>query len=265
MTATVPPREVLSAFGLRGAPCRLPGGEGRSWRVDGVVLKPDTDAAEWEWLAGHLPLARWEGVRLAAAVRATDGRWVVDGWSAQEEVAGEHPDESRWPDVFETCRRFHRAVRDLPRPAFLDARTDPWSIGDRAAWEECAPPDHPLIDALVRARRPLDLPSQFVHGDMTENVLFAEGLDPAVIDISPYWRPAGFAAAIVFADSACWRDADPDRLLACVSDVSGFPQLLVRALIYRMTTSVEVAEGEPHLDGYLRTVRFALRLSREGC
>jgi uncharacterized protein (TIGR02569 family) len=264
MTETAPSTEVLEAFGLEGPPRPLSGGEGRSWLANGVVLKPDADDAEWEWLAGHLPLARWEGIRIAAPIPATDGRWVVHGWCAQEKLDGDHPAEPRWPDVFEACRLFHRAVRDLPRPACIDARTDPWSVGDRAAWEERAPPHHPLIDALVGARRPIDLPSQLVHGDMAENVLFADGADPAVIDISPCWRLAGFAAAIVFADVVCWRDADPERLLDCVSDVREFPQHLVRALIYRMTTSVVVAEGDPDLEGYRRTVRFALRLCEEG-
>ena len=95
---------------------------------------------------------------------------------------------------------------------------------------------------------------------MSENVLFAEGQDPAVIDISPYWRPAGFASAVVVADAICWRAADPEVLLDAVAGVEDFPQLLVRALIYRMTTTVESARGAGNLEGYQPAVDLALRL-----
>ena len=40
-------------------------------------------------------------------------------------------------------------------------------------------------------RSPIVTTSQLIHGDLTENILFAEGLSPAVIDFSPYWRPVG--------------------------------------------------------------------------
>jgi uncharacterized protein (TIGR02569 family) len=262
MSPTARPSEgVLEAFGLGDALLRRHGGQGRAWLVDGVVLKPCEEPEEWRWLAEHLPHARTEGFRLARAIPAADGRWVVEGWCAQTAVAGDHPKTPRWPGVLSVCRRFHHAVRHLPRPASLDARDNPWSAGDRAAWEEAVPPAHPLIDRLVEVRRDVTQPPQLVPGDMTENVLFAPGRDPAVIDISPYWRPAGFASAIVVADALCWRDADPDQLLRAVADVAKFPQLLVRALIYRMTTSVVVADGNPDLEGYRHTAHFAIGLT----
>ena len=38
-----------------------------------------------------------------------------------------------------------------------------------------------------------------MHGDLTGNVLFAEGLPPAILDLSLYFRPPGFATAVVLA------------------------------------------------------------------
>jgi uncharacterized protein (TIGR02569 family) len=228
---------VLDAFGVTGEPVALGGGEGRCWRVADVVLKPCEDEAEWTWLADVLPSVPQDGFRLAPPMRATDGRWVVDGWCSQPFVPGEH--DERWVEVIETGDRFHTAIASLARPSFLDLRTNPWSIGDGVAREELAPTvAHPILARLLAMREPIAAASQVIHGDLTENLLFAEGLPPAIIDVTPYFRPRGFAAAVVVGDAVRWRDADPDPLLEAVADDPSFPQLFVRAVIYRLVTSL---------------------------
>lgn len=242
---------MLEAFGVAGVPVPLGGGEGRAWRAGDVVLKPCDDAAEWGWLARVLPTVPQEGFRLALPIRAVDGGWVAQGWCAQPVVEGTHAE--RWVDVIRVGERFHRAIVGLERPAFLDARTNPYSVGDRVAWEEQdAPLRHRLLDRLLAMRRPVDLPAQVIHGDLTENLLFADGLDPAIIDVTPYFRPRGFAAAVVIGDAVRWRDADPEPLLAATANDPAFPQLFVRAVIYRLVTSllfgrVDVGYFEPDL------------------
>ena len=232
-----PPPAVLDAFGAIGEPVALGGGEGRCWRVADIVLKPCEHEAEWTWLAAVLPAVAQDGFRLALPMRATDGRWVVDGWCGQPFVPGEHAE--RWVEVIEAGDRFHTAVASLPRPSFLDLRTNPWSVGDRVAWEELAPPvSHPILARLLAMRGPIEAPSQVIHGDLTENLLFADGLAPAIIDVTPYFRPRGFAAAVVVGDAVRWRDADPAPLLAVVAHDPWFPQLFVRAVIYRLMTSL---------------------------
>ena len=77
------------------------------------------------------------------------------------------------------------------------------------------------------------LESQVIHGDLTANVLFEAGLPPAVIDFSPYWRPAGFALAVIVADALVWGGADRE-VLALVADEPEFAQLLLRALMRRL-------------------------------
>lgn len=146
----------------------------------------------------------------------------MDGWCAQEVVEGDHPKEGRWEEVLATCDRFHEAVAHFARPEFMDDGSEPnaWAIGDLVAWEEMdAPIPDDYLTQLLDMRRPINARAQFVHGDFTENVLFADGLLPAVIDISPYWRPVGFAHAVVVADAVCWRNADPEALLKCVAHV----------------------------------------------
>ena len=53
------------------------------------------------------------------------------------------------------------------------------------------------------------------------------------------------------------RNADPDRLVVATSTVADFPQLLVRAAIYRLVTSLVC--GQSDLDAYRRVVRLAER------
>jgi uncharacterized protein (TIGR02569 family) len=243
---------VLRAFGVPARPVPLAGGEGRAVHAGDVVLKLCDDPVEWAWLARWLPTIDQDGFRLALPLSASDGRWVVDGWCAQAAVAGDHA--GRWLDVLEVGRRFHTALTHIPRPDFIDARTHPWSVGDRVAWGELDPPvSDPLLARLLAVRAPVDLPSQVVHGDLTENVLFATGVVPAVIDVTPYWRPACYAAAVVVGDAIRWHDAAPGPLLAASAEIEGFGQLFVRAVIFRLVTTLLFArEGSTSYEAVVR-------------
>ena len=65
-----------------------------------------------------------------------------------------------------------------------------------------------------------------------------------MIDFSPYWRPTGFASAIVVGDALLWEGAD-ESLLTAVAHVDDFPQLLLRALIFRAVVDAFFRAGEP--------------------
>jgi uncharacterized protein (TIGR02569 family) len=104
--------------------------------------------------------------------------------------------------------------------------------------------------------------SQLVHGDLTGNVLFADGLPPAVIDFSPFWRPPGYATAIVVGDALLWEGAD-ESLLAAVSRVDDFPQLLLRALVFRAVVDALFRPGPrpDDEDCFLAPVELACALA----
>jgi len=97
-----------------------------------------------------------------------------------------------------------------------------------------------------------------VHGDLTGNVLFDDDRPPAVLDFSPYWRPAGYAAAIVVGDALIWEGAD-ETLLGAVAHIEDFEQLLVRALIFRVVTD-RIVRGEAP-DRFARAVELACQLA----
>jgi len=236
----VPPGDrVREAFGLRGRPSPLSPERHTPWRIDDVVLKPaDISAEQLEWQAGlHALLGDHDGFRTPQAVRSLDGPLLVDGWYAMTYLDGRH-EPRRWLDIIAVGDVFHRAVAGEPAPSFLAARDDPWSIGDRVAWGERTTQDLPEtkhLDRLLGTLSSLTARSQLIHGDLTGNVLFHDRLPPAIIDLSPYYRPTTFASAIVVADALVWEGADESLVRVFDADPR-FSQYLVRALIYRIVT-----------------------------
>jgi len=255
-----PRAAVPAAFGTSAGLEALPGGEGSTWRSGDLVFKRAPSGNEWRWLGEHLPSVRDDGFRLASPMPALDRRWIVEGWGALTWLPGSPPTTSRWSDVLAASDRLHRAMRHLPRPSFVDRRTHPWSIGDRVAWGEVATPvRHDVLDRLLALRRRVDLASQPIHGDLAGNVLFADGRPPAVIDPTMYWRPAGYASAIVVGDAVRWHGADVDRMLDEVAHLDAFPQLFVRACIFRLVAALLF--GRDDLAPYDRDVELAERLA----
>jgi hypothetical protein len=133
-----PPPSVLSAFGLAGTAVRLRGGQGTSWRVGGVVLKPGVDPAFQQWLGTDVAQIQQRRFRLPAVCRATCGAWVVQGWGAQTVMPGAAAtkETTGWRPVIEASRALHAATAALTRPALLDQGTDHWAWADRVAWGE---------------------------------------------------------------------------------------------------------------------------------
>jgi uncharacterized protein (TIGR02569 family) len=257
-----PPPDVLRAFDVSAAPEPLAGGRETAWRCGDLVLKPlDVSVEEAEWQGALFDRLDPGGFRLARL------RGISDGWCAWEYVAGEHR-AGAWRDVIAVGELFHAAIACERRPRFLERRTNHWAVGERVAWGELSADDFRFVKHLARlleALRPVDeRAAQLVHGDLTGNVLFGDGLPPAVIDFSPYWRPTGFASAIVVGDALLWEGADAS-LLDAVAHVEDFPQLLVRALIFRAVVDALFRDGEPERpdddDCFLAPVELACSLA----
>jgi uncharacterized protein (TIGR02569 family) len=195
-----PPAQGLAAFDVSARPEPVSGDQATAWRAGDVVLKPlDMSIDALRWQAEVLGAVESDGFRVAPPLRTGDGDLVVDGWTAWPMLAGTHA--PRWADIVAVGERFHRALARVERPAaVLDARTDGWARADRIAWGEQPAGDFgrvPEVGHLLAARTAVSAPSQLIHGDLSGNVLFADGLPPAVIDLSPYWRPPAYASAIV--------------------------------------------------------------------
>jgi uncharacterized protein (TIGR02569 family) len=256
-----PSAAALHAFGAGRADLEaLPGGQATAWRAAEIVLKPldmSVDALRWqeEVLSSVVP----DGFRVAAPLRSDAGELVVDGWTAWPALAGDHA--PRWPDIVAVGDRFHRALAAVERPTeILESRTDRWARADRFAWGESA--EHadagvPEVARLLAARGVCRAPRQLVHGDLSGNALFADDLPPAIIDLSPYWRPAAYATTIVLVDAVLWYGADL-ALLPRVAGRDAGGELLIRALLFRLLSEREPAAAAP---AYRPAVEHACRLA----
>lgn len=223
-------------------PQPLTGGRGRAFRCGSAVLKPVADHAEASWLASIFEQIWVPGVRIARPVRSSDGRWVIAGWAAHRFVSGRTA--PRFREVIDVGAALHQALVDVPKPRLLDLRDDLYAWADRISWGELPVDDARLgngvgaaaFAALAHDRRSIDLPHQLIHGDLTGNVLFAGSAPPAIIDITPYWRPTSWATAIVVVDAIAWGGADLE--LATSQQTPEWRQILRRALMCRLAVSL---------------------------
>jgi uncharacterized protein (TIGR02569 family) len=258
-----PPQHVCAAFGVRAEYLRPleVGFGGPVWRSGDVVLKPVPDTAEAAWVARTMETLEVSGVRLARPLRSSDGRWVVGGWAAMRYVSGRS--EPRYDEVVAVSLHLHRATASLPRPRFLANRSDIWALADRAAWGEGdteldQASGGALFHELVGARRPINLRSQVVHGDLFGNVLFASDAPPAVIDFSAYWRPPEWAAAVIVVDALAWGGAD-DNLIHRWVRLSEWSQSLLRALLFRLAVHALHPRSTPESLAGLRRAAALIR------
>ena len=230
-----PPPHVCAAFGVAREELQpLTGGSGPAWRADRIVLKPAQDTAEAAWIARTLDALEVPAIRLARPLRSSDGRWVVGGWTAARHVAGRP--QPRHDEVVAVSLRLHEAIGRRRRRGFGATRTHLYAGADGAAWGEArvgrGGEGGALFDGLARWGRRMTLRSQIVHGDLCGNVLFAGSAAPAVIDFSPYWRPAEWAAAVVVVDALAWGGADAG-LVERWAGLAEWPQSLLYALLFR--------------------------------
>ena len=240
------------------------------------MLSPVADHARAAWSAKVRETLDVDGLRLAKPVRATDGRYVVSGWRADTFIEGSP--EPRYDEVVSVGMRLHMATASLDRPRFLLQQplapfgdVDVFAAADRAAWEvtplrgmrgamppQSTSPDGQrsleLIGQLASLRKPVHSQPQLVHGDLFGTVLFKGADAPGLADITPYWRPPAWAAGVAVVDALSWGGAD-DGLLERWDDLPEWPQMLLRALIFRLAVHAlhprSTAEAFP---GLLRTV-----------
>jgi uncharacterized protein (TIGR02569 family) len=203
------------------------------------VFKKVHDEREATWCQGLLAELVEDGFRRPTPIRAADGQWVVNGWSACAFLDGLRDGRPQWPAILSGGARFHRALpaADATARQVLRQRHHRWAVADRVAWGETTvelSPTATLAHQRITERlASLDLEAQLIHGDLTGNVLLDADDQPVVIDFSPYLRPARYADAIVVGDALLWEGADLGILDLLGRDELSV-QLLLRALAFRL-------------------------------
>ncbi|KAL6365663.1 hypothetical protein LRP88_01664 [Fusarium phalaenopsidis] len=253
---TQPSPRVLEAFSILAEPVPIDGGRGLCFQAGNVVLKPSDDDQEAEWVAGlceSIMAKAPSGYRISRPIRSQHG-FVFEGGTAWALVPGRSAPASNFEAILKACRAFHAdiAIICTERPPFLVERRNRWTEADLVTWGEKSIRDvadvnadilslvNPVLQQLSQLRKelPSDIGSQLIHGDLTGNVLFDENnptAPPGIIDITPYWRPALFAEAIVVADGLAWHGQSEDFVEMYGTD-EVHSQLLVRALYWRCLT-----------------------------
>ncbi|KAM0433512.1 hypothetical protein ACHAPT_004392 [Fusarium lateritium] len=248
--------KVLDAFSISDHPVPIEGGRGLCFQAGNVVLKPADDDQEAEWIADLCGSIMENGpsrYRTSRPIRSSQG-FVFEGWTAWTLVPGRAGPATNFEAILKACRSFHADLAGLctQMPPFLASRCNRWTEADLVTWGEKSIDDvadvnadiisfvQPVLGKLLQLKKdlPPGIKSQLIHGDLTGNVLFDDNdpkAPPGIIDITPYWRPAVFAEAIVVADGLAWYGQGQDLVQIYGTDEVHL-QMLVRALYWRCLT-----------------------------
>jgi len=238
-----PSERILDAFGVKGLPILLEGGEGTTYQAGGFIFKPAENIEEANWRAELMNSIVEDGFRVPHPVKSKNNKWIESGWCVYTFLEGKEV-TNRWEEKINVSRKFNKSLANAAKPDFIDKASHPWAIADKMIWGflpmqygEILKPAMIRLESLIR---PINLKNQLIHGDMTSNILFHNTLPPAVIDLSPYWHPAQYAEAIIVVDSIVWDDA-PDTIIKELDNTFETYQLLLRAAMWRIKTTEEFA------------------------
>lgn len=252
---------IASAFGINPEISLLRGGiDLRTFRSGNVVLRNlGEDAQEVaNWQAELFSQIKRNGFRVAKPLRATNGSWMIDGWVAEEFLDGRHATKDDITVLIKAITNFHEALIGVPMPDYRKKESTIYDRADNWSWGEIPkdidPNLYKLTMELAELRKPVDLPSQLIHGDLNlENVLVAENLPPAIIDFVPYWRPSEFALAV----TAFWAGPYTGDLeiLGKFKHIREFDQMLIRAGLRMMLTQKDPKNAKS-VDSYRKTTEI---------
>ena len=250
---------VATAFGVRPDIVLLPGGfDQKTYRSGEVVLRylGDDAADVGTWNAELFDRLDQHGFRVAKPRRAADGSWVVKGWVAEGFLEGQSVTLRDIPAAIAAITAFHHALIGTPLPEYRKHDHTIWDRADEWAWgdipKDIDPRLYQVASRLAALRKPVYLPDQLIHGDLNpDNILVADHLPPAIIDLAPYWRPAPFAIAVL----AYW--VGPYRGNAAILEqfqgIPAFDQMLLRAGL-RMTLTQRDPVQAAKLEEYEQAV-----------
>ena len=110
------------------------------------------------------------------------------------------------------------------------------------AWGELPLPDfesaHESFKKVFHLLKDNRLPNQLVHGDWgAGQILFHETLPPAVLDLTPYFRPADYPIADMLLSAIVNHGADIS-IIDLGKEIEDFDQLFLRALVFRTCTYI---------------------------
>ncbi len=230
-------------FSAKGVIFPLHGGGEKAWCVGNAVFKHEGGGDEILWKCALLSGLETAGFRVPRYRKAKSGYWTALGWTCSTWLDGENVENgsnSDWLRVMRAGADFQNALKGEPKPEWMNERESIQALADQTAWGEqevdWLPELRPLFEQLMQKSEGCQRqPCQLIHGDLSGDVLLHPDMDPAVIDFSPYWRPALMGLACVAADALLWHGADESLVEAAVQEFGEPMQAFTaRALAFRL-------------------------------
>jgi len=237
-----PTKSIAQAFNSEMQPTLLLGGQKTTYVSGNIVLKPTNDITYSNWIAETFKvLPESPTLRFARPIKSINGTWVHQGYVAWSFLKGRHV-KGQYDKKIAASLEFHKLLKNISKPDFLGTPTSSWSTADLVAWQKLDfnydKEFMELYNQIKPHLKPLKLPSQLVHGDISGNFLFEPGLPPAIIDFSPAWAPNLFSEGIMLTDAITYEKAEPEEL-EVFKTIPNFGQFAWRGVLRRITEQPE--------------------------
>lgn len=235
-------KKIARSFGCDMDLVHFPDGQGHTYQCGNMVIKRTGNVAESIALAEiMLALPQSEKLRLPTPLKTIDGEWVVDDFVAWTFLSGADLC-GNYEEKVAAIDTYNEIFSTVSKPDFMDHRSDGWAVADRVCWGEQVAVYEPvfqnIIDDITPLLEDITLPEQLIHGDISRHILLESGSAPAVIDITPYWRPANFAHAVMMVTDIAWWEGDISDF-EFLRERPHWRQLVIRAALRRIIEQPE--------------------------
>ncbi|MBD3328805.1 hypothetical protein GF340_05925 [Candidatus Peregrinibacteria bacterium] len=231
-------KEIIKHFTDDTEAQLLSGGQGESYKIGNIVIKPVHEEEKYIWLANALEKINFENLQYSGPIKSKNGNYVEDSYCATTFIPGSFH-EGRIEEKIKAAISFNSSIKNISKPIFFDEWKSPWTKAQDVAWSKQSIPSNlparfkGYINELENIKAEINLQSQLVHCDFAGNILFNEN-EPIIIDFSPGFFPAEYSIICLVVDSIAWHNAKIDELKHIDLDEFTKLQLILRAVIFRL-------------------------------
>lgn len=235
-------RKFTASYDIRIIPLK----ENGIFRAGNLVLKPVTDSEEYLWTATTLHAVDFERLKFAKPVLSLYGNYIEDGFGATQ-FFEECTHKYDFEEGLSLCRELNRILARIKiNKKFPNQINNPWKLAHQLAWDKNLDYSFPEpLRSLLKLKKPIDFPKQLIHADLAGNILANDSGKRCVIDFTPAFFPKEYAEAIMIVDYISLHNASISLIENINLQVSDRMQIILRALIFRMSVSLFFENQNP--------------------